>query len=88
MVLAESKNSIGVDIEELKDDITLNLIYAGFTKREKSWIKNSPLHFIFLGLERKVLLKCIGTGFGIAEREFYRINSIYGKFLSVVQHSI
>ena len=54
VVLAESENAIGVDIEELKDDITLNLIYAGFTKREKSWIKNSPLHFIFLGLERKV----------------------------------
>ena len=65
VMLAESENAIGVDIEELRDDITSDLIEAGFTKREKSCIGNSPLRFYILWTRKENLLKCIGTCFGI-----------------------
>ena len=63
--MAESEKSIGVDIEELKNDTTSDLIETGFTKREKSWSGNSPLHFYILWTPKESLLKCIGTDFEI-----------------------
>ena len=65
VVLAESENPIGVDIEELRNDITSDLIDAVLTKREKSWSGNSFLRFYILWTRKESLLKCAGTGFGI-----------------------
>ena len=59
VVLAESKNSIGVDIEELRDDITSDLIDAGLTKREKELERKllyTFLHFVDAnGIFEKIL---------------------------------
>ena len=57
VILAESENSIGVDIEELRDDITSDLIDAGLTKREKSWSGNSYILFYILWTRTAYLKK-------------------------------
>ena len=78
VVLAESEKSIGVDIEELKDDITADLIEVGFTKREKGWIGNSHIRFYILWTRKESLLKCVGTGFGMNPNQ---IDALPGKHL-------
>lgn len=63
VVLAESKNPVGVDIEEISSEYPAEIADESLTKREKIWAEESPLKFFILWTRKESLVKCAGTGF-------------------------
>lgn len=90
VVLAESENSVGIDIEEVKE-IEPELIEASLTNQEKLWAGKSPLRFFILWTRKESLLKCIGTGFNVEpnqidvlpKKDFMESVNYRGKFYFV-----
>ncbi|MBR6014005.1 MAG: 4'-phosphopantetheinyl transferase superfamily protein [Selenomonadaceae bacterium] len=65
VVLAESQNPVGVDIEEIVSEYQSEIAEVSLTQREKIWAGESPLRFFILWTRKESLLKCAGTGFFI-----------------------
>lgn len=63
VVMAESQNPVGVDIEEISDEYQSEIAEISLTQREKIWAGESSLRFFLLWTKKESLLKCAGTGF-------------------------
>lgn len=63
VVMAESQNPVGVDIEEIVGEYQSELAEICLTQREKIWVGKSLTRFFILWTRKESLLKCAGTGF-------------------------
>ena len=62
VVLAESQNPVGVDIEEIVGEYQSDVAEISLTRSEKIWVGKSLLRFFILWTRKESLLKCAGTG--------------------------
>lgn len=95
VVLAEARNPVGVDIEEIVGEYQSELAEISLTKRERLWAGESSLRFFILWTRKESLLKCAGTGFFMEPNQidvltapvlfmekFYRFSSIvFGNYV-------